>query len=181
MRAKTIIGKLLLAFVLVSVGFAAGQEVQKRRQANGPAPDAGQADLGAQGSTAAGQAGAGQGQAASAPAVKGDRVVVYYFHASYRCLTCNLVESTARKLVETNFADAVQTGRLEWRTANFQEDEDLARRYSVGTNMLVVARFCDGQEVAHRRLDRVMELIHRNDEFADYVLAGVQDVLEGGS
>jgi hypothetical protein len=181
MGAKTIIGRLLLAFVLVSVGFAVGQEVQRRRQANGPARDAGQADLGSKDSTTVGQAGAGQGQAASAPAVSGDSVMVYYFHASYRCLTCNLVESTARKLVETNFADAIQTGRLQWRTANFQEDEDLAQRYSVGANMLVVVRLRDGKEVAHRRLDRVMELIHRNDEFADYVLAGVQDILEGGS
>ena len=38
MKAKKIIGKLLMAFVLVSMGFAVGKEVEKGRAAASASP-----------------------------------------------------------------------------------------------------------------------------------------------
>jgi hypothetical protein len=152
MKAKKIIGRLLLAFVLVSVGFALGRQVEKGRSAASAGPAAGDG---------------------------ADKTVVYYMHASFRCATCNTVESMGAELVRTEFADAVRAGRLEWKPVNYQENDDLAKRYKVGGNMIVVARFRGGKEVDSRRLDRVMELADRRDEFVPYVRNGIQAVLEG--
>ena len=102
-------------------------------------------------------------------------------HASYRCMTCNLVEATAEGLIRTEFADALASGRLEWKTANFQEDTQLADRYSVGGIMIVVAKFRDGKEVAHRRLDQVMELANRQAELMSYVRDAIRELLEENS
>jgi hypothetical protein len=152
MKAKRIIGKLLMAFVLVSIGFALGREVEKGRSAASVGPAVGDGE---------------------------DKTVVYYMHASFRCVTCNLVESMGSKLVRTEFADAVRVGRLEWKPVNYQENDDLAKRYNVGGNMIVVARFRAGKEIEHRRLDRVMELANKRDEFMPYVRRAIQEVLEG--
>ena len=157
MRVKRIIGKLLLTFVLVSVGFAAGKEAERSRAA-------------ARADTAAPPVAAGQ-----------DKVIVYYMHATFRCVTCNLIESTADELIRTEFADAVKAARLEWKPVDFQENEQLAKRYNVGGNMIIVARFRDGKEVAHKRLDRVMELVGRRDEFLSYVRDGIREMLEAKS
>lgn len=155
MKAKKIIGKLLMAFVLVSIGFAVGKEVEK------------------------GRAGASASPAVPAPGDGQDKTIVYYMHASFRCVTCNRVESMGAELVRSEFADAVRDGRMEWKAVNYQENDDLANRYKVGGNMIVVVRFRGGKEVASRRLDRVMELANKRGEFMPYVRNGIQAVLEG--
>jgi len=163
MKTRKMIGKLLLAFVLVSVGFAIGKEFQKRRTLEAAGPP-----------VAAGENGENAENAGNA----GSKVVVYYMHASYRCMTCNMVEATADELIRTEFADALTSGRLEWKRANFQEDEQLADRYSVGGIMIVVAKFRDGKEVAHKRLDQVMELANRQGELQSYVRDAIRELLE---
>jgi len=149
MKAKKIIAKLLLAFVLVSICFAAGKETTRGRPvAAGPIVAPGQ-----------------------------DKLVVYYMHASFRCVTCNLVESMGQELVRTEFADAVKAGKIEWRAADYQKDAVLADRYSVGGNMIVVVKFRGGKEVESRRLDRVMELAGNRGEFMAYVRAAIHELL----
>ena len=149
MKARKIIGKLLLGFVLISIGFAVGKEVTLRRMVPG-----------------------------AQTGVRRDGVVVYYMHASFRCVTCNLVESMGKELVATEFADAVKAGRMEWRPVDYQKNEQLAVRYKVGGNIIVVAKFKDGEEVAHKRLVRVMELANKRDEYMSYVRAGIDEILE---
>lgn len=150
MKAKKIIGRLLLTFVLVSIGFAIGKETAISK-----------------------------GRSAVETAVAtGDKVVVYYMHASFRCVTCNLVETMGGELIRSEFAAAVKDGRLEWKPVNCQDNDDLARRYNVGGNMIIVARFAGGREVEHKRLDRVMELADKRDEFMAYVRSAIQELLE---
>jgi hypothetical protein len=156
MKVKKIIGKLLLAFVLVSIGFAIGKEVERNH--------------------------AGAQAQAAPPATRGeDKVIVYYMHATFRCLTCNQVESMGEELVRTEFADAVKDGRLEWKPVDYQENDQIATRYSVGGNMIIVAKFRDGKEVESRRLDRVMELANNRDEFMTYVRGAITSLLGGKS
>ena len=154
MRAKKIIGKMLLAFVLVSVGFAVGKETTRSRML-------------------------AQAEVVPVGAPGEDKVMVYYMHASFRCVACNMIESMGEELVRTEFADAVRASRLEWKPVNFQENDQLATRYKVGGNMIIVAKFRDGKEVASRRLDRVMELANKRDEFMTYVRSAIQELLEG--
>jgi len=154
MKAKKIVGNLLLAFVLVSVGFAIGKEVEKNRSS------------------------ARTVEASPAAATGEDKVIVYYMHATFRCLTCNMIESMGEELVRTQFADAVKDGRLEWKAVDYQENDTLAKHYNVGGSMIVVARFRDGKEVESQRLDRVMELAGKRTEFVAYVRGAIQNLLE---
>jgi hypothetical protein len=154
MKAKRIVGNLLFAFVLVSVGFAIGKEVEKNRSA------------------------ARTPETSPAGATGEDRVIVYYMHATFRCLTCNMVESMGEELVRTEFADAVKDGRLEWKAVDYQENDTLAKHYNVGGSMIVVAKFRDGKEVETRRLDHVLELANSRDEFVIYVSAAILELLE---
>ena len=66
--ARTTITRALVAFVLVSIGFAAGTHVA-RQAAPSPAPLSD-----------------GDAQAAAS------HVVVSYMHATFRCATCNTIE-----------------------------------------------------------------------------------------
>lgn len=154
MKAKKIIGNLLMAFLLVSIGVAIGKEMAGRNLRSAPAP-----------SVAPGQ----------------EKVMVYYMHG-IPCVTCTLVETTAETLVEDEFAEAVDAGRMAFVSVNYLEPEhaELADRYHVGSNMVVAVRFRGDGEVERVRLDRVMELAGRAEVLKEYLRQGIRSVLEGG-
>ncbi len=153
---KTIAKNLLLAFVLISIGFALGKDVTLRRRA------------------------ATEG-AGSAPVMeRGDKVVVTYLHTTFRCVTCNEIERLAKTLVETEFAAELSAGRIAWREVNFQLDEALAKRYGVIASCVVVAKIEDGRETAFQRLDDTWTLYQKPTEFNAYVGKVIKQYLKKG-
>lgn len=159
MKAKKITANLLMAFVLVSIGFIAGKETVLRSEITGaesPAQD-------------------------PAEQLSGDKVILYYMHATFRCFTCNSIESMAKEVVETDFAEALADGRLEWQVVNFQENTALGRQYGVGTSTLVISKIQDGKEVQFQRLDEVWQKISNPQAFKQYVDEMVKLYLDGGA
>ncbi len=150
MNVRRLVARLLLAFVLVSIGVAIGREIS-----------------------------AGKGDTESLPiTLADDRVVVYYMHATERCDACNAVEAMARELIDSRFADAVRAGQLEWRPVNYEQNEPLARRYNVAGSELVIVRLASNKEASHVRLDRVLGLADKPDEFRQYVEPVIRRFLE---
>jgi len=158
MKAKKIIGKLLTAFLLVSVGVAIGKELAARNAPSSPGPGP--------------VAGAVPG---------GEKVVVYYMHG-IPCVTCTFIEKTAEKLVHEEFADAVRSGTMEFVSLNYLEPENaaLADKYNVGSNMVIAVRFEAGKEAAHVRLDGVMELASNAEGLKEYLRKGIRSAAQGG-
>jgi hypothetical protein len=155
MKAKRIIGQLLIAFVLVTIGFALGKESARTPPA-------------------------GQGAATPVPpAASGEQIIVYYMHQTFRCVTCNKIEAMTEDLVKTEFAGAMQSGRLQFRRADFQEDEALARRYNVASSSVVVVKERDGKDVAFKRLDDVWTQVDKPAEFRAYVGGVLREYLGG--
>jgi len=147
MKAKKVISNLLLAFVLISIGFAIGKETALNGARKAKA-----------------------GEAATTTQTSGsNKVIVYYMHQTFRCVTCNQIEAMTGELIRTGFAKELADGRLEWKRENFQENEDMARRYNVASSSVVVVRMRDGKEVAHQTLDKVWTLVGKPEEFAAYV------------
>ena len=152
MTAKTIVKNLLLVFVLISVGFALGKEFALRSKPS---------------------------VSAAALAGDGDRTIVYYVHGSIRCATCNKIEKLARETVQRDFAADLQSGKVQWRTANFQEDEDLAKRYSIASSGVVVVRLKDGREADFKKLDEAWTLVNDSAAFSAYISGEVGVYVNG--
>jgi hypothetical protein len=147
MKFKALIRNLLLAFVLVSIGFALGKESAQRR-AGGTAPVA-----------ASGE----------------DKLVVYYLRSTFRCATCNMVEEQTDQLLKAEHADELADGRMEYHVVDFLENRELATRYNVSGNLVVIARLENGQEVKTVRLDQVIDIVVDADAFADYLRNGIAE------
>jgi len=154
MNVKRVARNLLLAFVLISIGFALGQEVALRKAAGGMSAAVG-------------------GETVSS----GEKVIVTYLRSSFRCITCNLVETLTDDLIRSQFGKQIESGQLEWRTVDYLQDTELARRHNVSGNMLLVVRIEGGKEVSVLRLDRVMELVTDRAGFLAYVRAGIVQAL----
>ena len=160
MNINTIISKALIAFVLISIGFAVGKEMTLRAMS--------QNDDGVQETVVAALSEQHQ-----------DKIIVYYMHATFRCFTCNNIEAMAKAVVETDFAEALADGRVEWRTANFNENTALGRRYGVGTPTVVLVKIQHGQETDFNRLDGVWTHVNNPAAFKQYLDENIQTYLDG--
>ena len=152
-KARNITRSALLAFVLISIGFVLGKEMTARRQTPATEPES------------------------PASVATSDKVVVYYLHTTFRCVTCNEIERLTKALVETEFADDLTAGRIEWREANFQQDESLAKRYEVVSSCVVVVNIQGGKERSFQRLDDVWTRYQDPADFNGYVGAAIRKYL----
>ena len=155
MTAKKAISHLLLAFVLISIGFAVGKETALNGARKAKAAEA----------------------ATTTQTSSSDKVIVYYMHQTFRCVTCNQIEAMTAELIRSDFARELADGRIEWKKANFQEDEDLAKRYNVASSTVVVVRLRDGKEIGHQSLDKVWTLSSNRDEFIKYVGGAIREAM----
>ena len=154
MKIKWIASRCLLAFVLISIGYALGREsgLRSARASAGNHPST-----------------------ATAPDDQAPpRVVVTYFHATFRCVTCNTIERLARETVNTRFADDLEAGRIEWRIVNYQEDEALAKQYGIAAACVVVASDRGDETLSFDRLDGVWEFVDDPPAFSSYVGEAIQ-------
>ncbi|MCY2952867.1 MAG: nitrophenyl compound nitroreductase subunit ArsF family protein [Planctomycetota bacterium] len=155
MTTKKALSNLLLGFVLVSIGFAIGKETALNGARKTRASEV----------------------AAATPPAGSDKVIVYYMHQTFRCVTCNQIEAMTGELIRTDFAKELQDGRIEWKKVNFQEDENLAKRYNVASSTVVVVRLRNGKEIGHQSLDEVWMLSSNREEFIKYVSGAIREAL----
>lgn len=102
----------------------------------------------------------------SAPSSK-LRVVIYYFHPTFRCTSCLLAESLAHQVVQEQWKDAVDQGVLQWRLANIDlaENQLLTRLLAVDSSAVVVASVRDGKPVRWDKISQVWEQVQEPDTF----------------
>ncbi len=163
MMIRTWTTRVLLTFAVFTLGFGVGKEVG-RRQASatippGPAP--------------------APSTDARAPAPAEDKVIVYYLHATFRCVTCNTIERMAKEVVETQFAEGLAAGRIEWYEGDFQVEEDLAKRFDIVSSCVVVANRVNGKETEFQRLDEVWTLVDKPTEFREYIAGAIRKYVDG--
>ena len=152
MTAKTWARRILMGFVLVTIGFSLG-----RQTAPGPASD---------GATAA----------PPGPDVA-DRLVVYATHMTFRCTECTQIERYARELLETEFAAELDTGRIVLVSIDYLQDEPFADRYDIAASTLVLSLVQEGEETHFERLDDVWTHVRNREAYMDFVRQAVQEQL----
>ena len=157
-KAVKIVRNILTAFVLVTIGFALGKEMTLRSVRHSAPDDALQPALSEKGQS--------------------NRVMVYYLHATFRCVTCNTIEKMTAELLKSQFSDAMKSGVVEWKEADFQKENKLAKRYSVISSCVVVVNIRDGKEVDFKRLDEVWTLINNREAFDKYVGDAIRGYLQ---
>jgi hypothetical protein len=108
------------------------------------------------------------------------KVIVYYFHGTFRCPTCHKLEQYSKEAIETNFKDALASGKLEFRAVNIDDkgNEHYANDYQLYTKSLILSLVKDGKEIKWKNLDKIWEYVGNKQPFIDYVKAAVADFLK---
>lgn len=161
MKGKKILTITLLAFVLAGVIFLIFKETKSGRPQASPA------------GTVSG----------SKPQIKeqdkksrGNEFVVYYFHGSKRCPTCNLIEKLTDKAVTENFAKQLKSGKLLWKSVNtdLAENRHFTEDYKLEYQSVILSQVKDGKEVSWKNLDQVWQLVRDEPAFLKYVKSEIE-------
>ncbi len=115
------------------------------------------------------------------PVSTNNKLIVYYFHGNMRCPTCHMLETFTKSEVETSFADAIKSGKLEWKTVNVEEkgNEHFNDDYKLYTKSVIVSTVKDGKELSWKNLDKIWQLVHEEGKYRDYIKTEVKACLEG--
>lgn len=110
----------------------------------------------------------------------GDRVVVYYFHGTYRCKTCMRIEALTRQAVQQDFADELKQGRVELRVVNVEEpaNRHFIQDYGLYTKAVVVVDYRDQRQLRWQNLDQIWNLFGNEAAFRAYVADAVRNHLK---
>jgi hypothetical protein len=108
------------------------------------------------------------------------KVIAYYFHGSFRCITCTNMEKFTREAIDTNFKDAVASGKLEFKVINVEEqgNEHFVDDYKLYTKTLILSLVKDGKEVKPKNLDKIWELARNKKKFIEYVTIEVSTFMK---
>lgn len=99
-------------------------------------------------------------------------VYAYYFHRTFRCISCQMMEDLAARTIEEHFARQTQDGRVVWMSVNVDEPEGktLGQPFNARGSELVVARMENGVCKDSKRLDDLWGLKDRPEAFSQYLI-----------
>jgi len=111
---------------------------------------------------------------------EGTHVIVYYLHGTFRCPTCYKLEQYSKEAIETNFKDALASGKLEFKVVNVEDkgNEHFNKDYQLYTKSLILSLVKDGKETKWINLDKIWEYVGTKEIFIDYVKRGIADFLK---
>lgn len=108
------------------------------------------------------------------------KVIAYYFHGNFRCYTCHTIEQYSREAIETNFKDALASGKLEFKVINVEErgNEHFVNDYQLYTKSLILSLVKDGKEIKSKNLTKIWEYVRNKQKFFDYINEEVGNFLK---
>ncbi|MCB4756667.1 MAG: nitrophenyl compound nitroreductase subunit ArsF family protein [Elusimicrobia bacterium] len=99
------------------------------------------------------------------------KIIVYYFHGKFRCLSCRKIEATTEESVKSFFADDLIKGKVEYRVVNVEEkgNEHFVQDYQLYTKSVVVVDTLKGKEIRWKNLAKVWPLLSDEGAFKTYI------------
>lgn len=106
-------------------------------------------------------------------------LMVYYFHTTARCYSCNMIENLTKDAVETGFPDDLEKGRIQFKAVNIESsgNEHFAEDYKLYTKSVVLSQRKDGKEAQWKNLDQVWTLLRDKEKFTNYITREVKAML----
>ena len=110
-----------------------------------------------------------------------NHINVYYFHTTYRCVTCTNMEKYTTEAIKTNFGQELAQGKLTFTTVNVDEkpNKHFIKDYKLYTKQVILSQMEKGKEVRWKNLDQVWVLVRSPDKFKEYIVKETRTFLEG--
>ena len=77
-----------------------------------------------------------------------DKLEVYYFHGTARCVSCMAIGEFVAKTMSENFSTQMENGLIDYREINVDlpENKEIAKKFKASGSSLFINRIKDGQD-----------------------------------
>jgi disulfide oxidoreductase YuzD len=108
-----------------------------------------------------------------------DKVQVFVFHATQRCISCITIGKFAKETVDEYFQQELKDGKIEFREINIDlpENRSLAQKFQASGSALFINAIRNGQDNINEDV-QVWRLVQNEAQFKSY-LKGRLDILLG--
>jgi len=109
-----------------------------------------------------------------------DKVIVYYFHTTYRCQTCNLFEKYTKDILNQYYSNKQKSGEITLKIINIDDDKNqhFVSDYSLVTKSLVLSAIKNETEKEWKNLDKIWMLIRDETVFKDYLRKNIEEYVK---
>lgn len=99
------------------------------------------------------------------------KVVVYYFHGTARCSSCQTIEELTHFAVTDGFQSELKEGSLEFHAINAEtpENRHFIQDYQLYTKSVIVSTIVNGKEARWKNLEKIWQLYYDQKAFVDYI------------
>ena len=99
------------------------------------------------------------------------KINIYYFHTSYRCKSCNMIEGLTKEAVTEEFSQELQKGTITFTPINVETDmnKHFIEKYKLVSKSIIVSKVLDNKEKEWKNLDQIWFLLRKPDKFKKYV------------
>ena len=109
-----------------------------------------------------------------------EKVIVYYFHGTYRCPSCTKIEKWSYEAIKDFFPKELKENRLLWKPVNVEKPENrhFIKEYSLVTKSLIITRVKGEKQTQWENLDKVWRFLGDQEKFFAYVTQKVKSYMD---
>ena len=102
-----------------------------------------------------------------------EKIEVYYFHFTRRCITCNAVESVTKETIREYFSKDVKSGKITFKSINLDDatGQTFAKKMEVSGQTLL---FVSNKESINLTTDAFMYAKNQPDKLKEKVKATIE-------
>lgn len=105
--------------------------------------------------------------------IETEKIEVYYFHFTRRCITCNAVESITKETIREYFSKDVKLGKITFKSINLDEDasKTFAEKMNISGQALI---FVSKDKTINLTTDAFMYAKNQPDKLKEKVKAAIE-------
>ncbi len=106
---------------------------------------------------------------------KSDKIAVYYFHFSRRCMTCYAVENETKNILETLFSEDFKKSKISFLSINLEEEKnkELAKKFQVSSQSLI---FTKGNKKVDLTNKAFMYAVDNSDKLKEKIKSTIEEL-----
>jgi len=107
-------------------------------------------------------------------------VVAYYFHTTFRCVSCHTIEQYTEGALNEYFPNELESGELVYKMINVEDkgSEHFINDYQLFTKSVVLSLVKNGNEIKFKNLEDVWPLLNNEAKFYQYIKEETQMFLD---
>lgn len=107
-----------------------------------------------------------------------DKLEVYYFHSTARCVSCRTIGQYVKETMEQNYSQQIAEGKIDYREINVEESEnfDIASKFRASGSSLKINKIIGEQDNIEED-KMVWRLMGDEDKFKSYLITKIDSYL----